>query len=172
MKMDEEYKKKVASAKLLHEKARYLRGRFLNSVAVIEHDIAVILTKYFCTEDEEKRSLFFTKVVENLSLQRKKEILIEIIRNDHPRYWEEHKQFLNDLKNIQELRNKLAHSILDVSDEALARPLEEGVGFIQWKKGEPITEAEFEDWEMRSNMLSSTLAEIKRLLPFKETPIA
>ncbi|SRR6266704_696591 len=172
MKIDEEYKKKVASAKLLHEKARYLRGRFLNYVAVIEHDIAVILTKYFCTEDEEKRALFFTKIAENLSLQRKKEILIEIVRNDYPRYWEEHKQFLNDLKSIQELRNKLAHSILDVSDEALARPLEEGVGFIQWKKGEPITEAEFEDWEMRSNMLSSTLAEIKRLLPFKETPIA
>jgi hypothetical protein len=170
--MNEEYNKKVAAAKRLHEKARYLRGRFLNSVAVIERDIAVILTEYFCTEDEEKRALFFSRVAENLSLQRKKEILIEIVKNDYPRYWEEHKQFLHDLKNIQELRNKLAHSIIDVSDEALARPLDEGVGFVQWKKGEPITDSEFEDWEVRAVMLNSTLSEIKRLLPFLETPIA
>ncbi len=169
--MDEGYTKKVAAAQRLHEKARYLRGRFLNSVAVIERDIAVILTQYFCTEDEEKQTLFFSRVAENLSLQKKKEILIEIVKNDYPRYWEEHKQFLHDLKNIQEFRNKLAHSILDVSDEALARPIEEGVGFVQWKKGEPITDDEFQDWEVRANMLSSTLSDIKRLLPFKETPI-
>lgn len=170
--MDNDYKKKVAAARALHEKARYLRGRFLNSVAVIERNIAVLLTEYFCTEDEAKRELFFTKVAENLSLQRKKEILIEIVKNDYPRYWEEHKQFLHDLKNIQELRNKLAHSILDVSDEALLRPIDQGVGFVQWKRGEPLTDAEFEEWEVRANMLSSTLAEIKMLLPFKETPRA
>lgn len=169
--MDEEYMNKVASAQRLHEKARYLRGRFLNSVAVIERDIAVILTQYFCTEDEDKRALFFTRVAENLSLQRKKEILIEIVKSDYPRYWEKHKQFLNDLKNLQEFRNKLAHSIIDVSDEALARSIEEGVAFVQWKKGEPITDTEFQDWEVRANMLSSTLSDIKRLLPFKETPI-
>lgn len=170
--MDDAYKKKVAAAKRLHERARYLRGGFLNSVAAIERDIAVILTGYFCTEDEEKRALFFTKVAEKLSLQRKKEILIDIVKNDYPRFWEEHKQFLMDLQNIQELRNKLAHSILDVSDEALSRPIDEGVGFVQWKKGEPITDAEFEDWEVRANMVSSTLSDIKDLLPFKEKPIA
>lgn len=167
--MDEEYERKVAAAQRLHEKARYLRGRFLNSVAVIERDIAVILTEYFCPEDEEKRTLFFTRVAGNISLQRKKEILIEIVKNDYPRYWEENKKFLQDLNNIQEFRNKLAHSILDVSDEALARRIDEGVGFVQWKKGEPITDAEFQDWEVRANVLSSTLFDIKRLLPFKET---
>jgi hypothetical protein len=170
--MDDEYRNKVAAAKRLHEKARYLRGRFLNSVAVIERDIAVILTGYFCTEDEEKRILFFTKVAEKLSLQRKKEIRVDIVKNDYPRYWEEHKQFFMDLQNIQELRNKLAHSIVDVSDEALSRPIYEGVGFVQWEKGEPITDAEFEDWEVRANMLVSTLSDIKRLLPLKEKPIA
>ena len=170
--MDEEYRKKVAAAEKLHEKARYLRGRFLNSVAVIERDMAVILTEYFCTADENKRVLFFGKVAEKLSLQRKKEILIDIVKNDYPRYWEENKQFLTDLQNIQELRNKLAHSVIDVSDDALARPIEEGVGFVQWGKDKPITDREFEDWEVRANMVSSTLSDIKRLLPFKEKPIA
>ena len=166
--MNMEYHKKVAAAEKLHEKARYLRGRFLNSVACIERDIAVILTKYFCTEDENKQILFFEKVAEKFSLQKKKEILIDIVKNDYPRYWEENKEFLKDLQNIQEFRNKLAHSVIDVSDEALAKPIEEGVGFVQWRTGKPITDKEFEDWEVRANMISSTLSDIKRLLPYKE----
>ena len=168
--MDEEFR--VAAAKKLHEKARYLRGRFLNSVAVIERDIAVILTEYFCTEDENKRELFFGKVAEELSLQKKKEILIDIVKNDYPGYWEENKEILTYLQNIQELRNKLAHSIIDVSDDALSRPIEEGVGFVQWRKGTPITDREFEDFEVKAHTVISTLSDIKRLLPFKENPIA
>ena len=46
-------------AKRIHERARFLRGRFLNSVAVIERDIAIILTDYFCTSDSVKREVFF-----------------------------------------------------------------------------------------------------------------
>ena len=45
--MDEKYNKKASAAQKIHEKARQLRGRFLNSVAVIERDIAVILIEYF-----------------------------------------------------------------------------------------------------------------------------
>lgn len=118
-----------------------------------------------------KRELFFTKVAEKLSLQKKKEILIDIVKADYPRYWEENKDFLNNLNQIQEFRNKLAHSVLDVSDEALIRPLEEGIGFVQWKKGTPVTLDEFQEWEVKANMLSSKLSDIKRLLPFKEKPI-
>ncbi len=170
--MDEEYRNKVAAAKKLHEKARYLRGRFLNSVAVIERDIAVILTEYFCTEDENKQELFFGKVAEKLSLQKKKLILIDIVKNDYPSYWEENKEALTYLQNIQEVRNILAHSVVDVSDDALSRPIEEGVGFVQWRKGKPITDREFEDLEVRANTVLSTLSEIKQLLPFKEKPNA
>ena len=114
---------KIAAAKKLHEKARYLRGRFMNYVAVIERDIAVILTEYFCTEDENKRELFFEKVARKLTLHSKKEILLDIIKNDYPRYWEENKEILTDLQNIQEFRHKLAHSIIDVSHDALLRPM-------------------------------------------------
>jgi hypothetical protein len=169
--MDEKYLKSVTAAEKLHKKARYIRGRFLNFVAVIEHDIDVILTRYFCTEDEYKRALFFSKVTEKISLNKKKEILIDIVKNDYPQYWDENKQFLTDLQKIQEFRNKLAHSIIDISEEALARPIEEGVGFVQWGKDKPITDREFEEWELRAKMVLSTLLSIKRLLPYKEKPI-
>lgn len=169
--MEETYNNKRQAADKLHKKARYMRGRFLNSVAVIERDIATILTEYFCINNEVKRELFFFKVAEKLSLQKKKEILIEIVKADYPRYWEKNKEFLNNFQQLQEFRNKLAHSVLDISDEALMRPLEEGVGFIQWKKGAPVTDKEFQDWEVKANMIHSILNEIMLLLPFKEKPI-
>ena len=165
--MDENFNKQAA-AKKLHDKARYFRGRFLNSVAVIEREIAVILTEYFCTEDQNKRKLFFEKITEKLSLQKKKEILLDIVKNDYPKYWEEDKEILINLQIIQEFRNKLAHSVIDVSDEALLRPIEEGVGFVQWRKGEPITDREFEYLEVKANMVISILSDVKRLLPLKE----
>lgn len=162
------YHQKVAVAKKMHKKARYMRGRFLNFVAVIERDIAVLLTKYFCTKSEEKQELFFNKIAKKLSLQKKKEILIDIVKNDYPKYWEKHTEFLKSLQDIQEFRNKLAHSVLDTSNEALSRPLEEGIGFVQWNSGEPITNEEFDNWQVRANTVISILSDIKRLLPFKE----
>lgn len=166
--MDEAQQRKYQAVRKIHEKAREFRGGFLNSVAVIERNIAKILTEYFCTGDELKRELFFNKVAEKLSLEKKKQILIEIAKNDYPKYWDDNQKFLKDLQKIQEFRNKLAHSVVDVSEEAIGRPLDEGIGFIQWNKGEPVTEDELNDWEVEANMLSSTLTDIKRLLSYKE----
>lgn len=170
--MDEAYIAKVRACEEVHERARYLRGRFLNSVAVIEHDIAAILTAYFCTADETKRELFFSDIAGGMLLKAKRELLVKIVKRDYPRYWDENGQFLKDLEKIQTFRNKLAHSVVDVSDIALSRPIEEGVGFVQWKDGWPITEREFEDWEVKANMVLSTLSDIKRLLSFKEKSVA
>jgi hypothetical protein len=160
----------MEAAKRIHEKARYLRGRFLNFVAVIERDIALILTDYFCTSDDEKRRLFFTQVVNGyfFSLHVKKDILVKIVKNDYPRYWGEHKHILTTLDDIIKFRNKLAHSVVDISEQALARPIEEGIGFIEWKEGEPITDAEFQQWEVKAIMVSGCLSDIRQLLPFKD----
>ena len=152
----------------LHARAREYRGRFLNHIAVIERDIALLLTEYFCTSDLVKQELFFERVACKMSLEEKRTLLIEVVKREHPSYWNEHATFLKDLQELQAFRNKLAHSVLDVSDEALARPLEAGVGFLQWKNGTPIPESELNDWCVRANMVSSTLAGIKMLLPYRE----
>lgn len=164
---------RIKAAQNIHERARHLRGRFLNSVAVIERDIALILTDYFCTLDQEKRKVFFTHVVTAhfFSLNSRKDVFVRIVKDDYPRYWDENSRVLNDLDAIIRFRNKLAHSVVDVSEQALARSLEEGIGFVEWKDGEPITDADFQEWEVKANMVLSCLSEIKRLLPFKEKPI-
>jgi hypothetical protein len=163
-------KEQVDAAGRTHEKARYLRGRFLNLVAVIERTIAFILTDYFCISDEEKRRLFFTEVVNGyfFSLNVKKDLLVKIVKKDYPRYWDDSRHILRNLNDIISFRNKLAHSVVDVSEQALARPIEEGVGFIEWREGEPITDAEFQDWEVKAGMVNDCLSDVKQLLPFKE----
>ena len=159
---------KFKSARLIHDKARDFRGRFLNHLAVIERDIALLLSAYFCTDDPLKQELFFNQIACRMQLEQKRTLLAQIVERDYPRYWEENGQFLQDLKKLQELRNKLAHSVVDVSTAALERPIDQGIGFIQWKGGVPITEQELDHWCARANMVSGTLADIKRLLPFKE----
>jgi hypothetical protein len=168
--MDSE-SKRIDYAQKIHERARYLRGRFLNFVAVIERDIAIILTDYFCTSDSQKRELFFRQIATRfLSLKAKKEILIEIVKKDYPNYWGQHSAILRNLDEIINFRNKLAHSVVDVSESALARPIDNGIGFVDWNKGEPITDEQFQDWEIKTQMVLSSLSDVKRLLPFKENP--
>ncbi len=165
-------KEQFMACKRIHERARYLRGSFLNSVACIERHIALILTDYFCTSDEAKRKLFFTDVVNAhfFSLNSKKEILVRIVKKDYPRFWDEKRDTLKALDEIMRFRNKLAHSVVDVSERALSRPLEEGIGFVEWKEGEPITEEYFQALDLKATMVLGCLLEIKRLLPFKENP--
>lgn len=161
----------IAASKI-HERARQFRGVFLNHIAVIERDIALLLTEHFCREDPTKQQMFFDEIACKFTLERKRTLLIEIVKSDYPSYWRENGQPLKDLQLLQSFRNKLAHSVVDVSPEALRRPIEQGVGFVQWKTGAPITEQEMEDWRVRANTVSSTLASIKALLPYKESTIA
>jgi len=166
-----EHNEKVNAAKKIHERARYYRGRFLNSVAVIERDIAMILTDYFCTKDEEKRELFFRNIATapSFSLKTKKDILVKIVKKDYPIYWDNNSDVLRHFEEIIEFRNKLAHSIVDVSDEALKRPIEDGIGFVEWQEGKPITQEDFDDLDAWATTVNSCLNDIRRLLPYKQT---
>jgi hypothetical protein len=156
--------KRITAAQRIHERARYFRGRFLNHVAVIERDIALILTNLVSTTDATQR------VRSRAPLAANKTVLLEVVERDYPRYWEQNKEVLSWLDDIIAFRNKLAHSVVDVSERALSRPIESGIGFVDWNDGTPITDQQSEDWEVKANMVSTCLEEIKRLLPFKEKP--
>lgn len=102
-----DHDKKEAAARKIHEKARYIRGQFLNSVAAIEREIALILTDYFCTLDEMKREIFFKDIVtaQFFSLNSRKEVLIKIVKDDYPFYWDENSSVLRSLDEIISFRN-------------------------------------------------------------------
>lgn len=168
-----DYEQKRAAADKLHAQARELRGRFLNLVAVIERNMALLITDYFCTIDPQKRELFFKQIATaaNFSLNAKKQVLFAIVKQDYPKYWEEHQKILTAMDRIQRFRNKLAHSVLDVSEEVLMRPIEEGVSFLDWEAGRPITSTEFDDYAVDASMVLTCLEEIRCLLPFKEARV-
>ena len=83
--MVESHRQEHIAAGRIHERAREYRGRFLTHVAVIERDIAAILTSYFCTEDPSKQELFFSRVAGRMSLDEKRVLLTEIVKRDYPR---------------------------------------------------------------------------------------
>ena len=58
-----------AAARRLHAQAREYRGRFLNHIAVIERDLALLLTEYFCSSDPATQALFFERVACRMSLE-------------------------------------------------------------------------------------------------------
>ena len=57
----ERFDKRKAISKI-HAQAREMRGEFLNDIACIERDIALILTDYFCTSCKDKRKIFYIQI--------------------------------------------------------------------------------------------------------------
>lgn len=164
--------KKIQLCRQVHEKARQMRGKLINSTSCIEHDLSILLTEYFWIKDNNKRKLFYEVIISKLPLRRKKDILIAILKEDYPTYykeWKEEEQFTTNFDQVIQFRNKMAHSVIDVSENALLRPLMDGVGFIQYNDGAPITDDDFNDFEVKANMVLSTLSTIKRLLPYKKS---
>ena len=48
------------------------------------------------------------------------------------------------------------------------RPIEEGVGFIQWQSGKPIADEKFYEFDALASVILGHLRAVKELLPFKE----
>lgn len=155
-----------AAAQELHRKAQYYRGRFLNNVAVIEDQITAILRAYLKMKD---RAIRTTRFNESSTLHHKEILLVAIVKEEWPRFYEENEETLGSLPTIRAFRNALAHSKLDVSPEALKRSIDEGVGFLQWNRGKPVTDEEFDDYEMRVNMILASLNGIEQLISFKQS---
>ena len=71
-----------------------------------------------------------------MMLNRKLSLLKKLLRRECDYYLKENPQFLTSLDAIRTLRNILAHSTVDVSNETLAiRPIR-SIGFVYYKDGE------------------------------------
>lgn len=169
-----EYSEKVRLAQILHEAARQLRGRILNTTAVIDTQLAEIISHYFC-RDEERRALFMSDVATSqfFSLRMKEDILKKIIRAECRPYLDQNPGIFKEFVSIRLLRNDIAHAIIDVSDEALIRGPASAIGFVSFKDGKrhvrQITQAESEDFNGRTGSLLGNLGDIARILGIPAT---
>ncbi len=168
------YDEKYVAARAIHARAREMRGSFLNLVACIEKRMANLLTEYFCRDCPHKKKLFFDGIVTAsfFGLRAKRNILVRILKQDYPRYWDREQEHFKEFDDVANFRNRLAHCVLDVSEEALTRPIAEGVAFVDRDDCSPITERDFNNLEVKANMILGCLTDIERLLPYKEVPLA
>jgi hypothetical protein len=163
-----DYKEKRRSAEKLHAYVREWRGDVLNHVAVIEKEIAAIISHYFC--EEERRSFFYSEVAtaEFFTYRNKVSILKRLLKKDYDFFWVGHSYLTKELGEIGEFRNILAHATIDVSDEALSRQPKDGVGFVSFSDGERVvrvfTEADFNDWGGRMGTVSGDIEDLIRIL--------
>jgi len=154
----------------LHESVREIRGRILNSVAVIDVKISEILTAYFCNDDK-KRALLMSEVFSNQAygLRTKIMLLETIVKRDFDFYIKDKDNdcLFKDLDRLRKFRNDLAHATIDVSEKA-HKNADKEVGFVFYKNGERKTKIvsfkKADDYRVKANMVSGCLTEIGRLL--------
>jgi hypothetical protein len=162
---------RIRQAQRLHEAVRQLRGRLLNSVAVIDISISRLLASYFC-QDENKRHLAFSDVFTaySMRLHSKAELLEKIVRNEFPWYLDREPDVFRSLRELREFRNTLAHATVDVSDEALAKGAEREIGFVYYRDGErrvrQVTPEMANDFNVKASMVHTSLIELGRLFGF------
>ena len=168
MDLEQRYK----AAKKIHALAREYRGSLLNSAACIEAELSDLIGEYFCP-DPDRRARLDAHVIQTgmFTLDRKLQILKTIVREDYPRRWAEDAEIWQRFARVTKLRNGLAHSRVDTSAEALARPLTEGIGFEKYENGKPITAGRFNEFEVDACMILSYLREMHVLIPYKEHPL-
>jgi hypothetical protein len=163
-----EHDEKIRLAQRLHSYARDWRGRILNTTAVIERNIALLISSYFCKE--EKKYFFFSEVATShfFSFRSKINILRQILRKDYQFFLDRNPAFFKEIEKVIKFRNLIAHALIDVSDEALKRNPKEGVGFVSYSDGvksiKVFTEADFNEMNGIMGNVSSELATLMRFV--------
>jgi hypothetical protein len=126
---------------LLHifELSKKIRGSYLDNAIAIEMIIADIISNHFCP-NEEKRSLFFTLVLNNsgFNLSNKINMLKNILNLKYHDLFENHPTLFDKLNNIRIFRNKLAHSFLDTSEEYLSKNVTNQIQLEYFKNGQKL----------------------------------
>lgn len=110
----------VKQADVEYKLATRIRAPFLEQAIVIDRLIADIISQHFCP-DEEKRTLFFSLITNGITLSFHASINVfeKLLKLCYPDLYEKH--LFKKLDTIRNFRNRIAHSMLDTSEEFLAK---------------------------------------------------
>lgn len=166
-----DYNEKVTKASIMHSVARVWRGDVLNHSAVIEKEIAMIISKYFCKPERE--ALFTSEIaLQGFFSFRNKARILRIIAEDYDFVFKDSPKFFDEMEKIMTYRNKLAHATLDFTEESLMRDPKDGITLVFYKKGRKRTEVFNydlrEDWNVRMNMVSSKIKDLMNVIGIRK----
>lgn len=112
-----------------------IRGRFLDQVIVIERLIDDIISRHFCPEDY-RFHLLFSLVATELTFHSRIKTLKTVLECCYPELLGKHPNLIKDIKKIKEFRNKIAHSMLDSSEDFLEKEYDDRIRLEFYRKGE------------------------------------
>jgi hypothetical protein len=98
--------------------AMQIRGHFLNEFIFIERLIDEYLTRHFCDETQKRKELFEFIMCENVAFEPKRLLLWHIMNIYDNAIYIKHKSKAEGMTTLMTTRNKLAHWMLDTSQEA------------------------------------------------------
>ena len=148
----------------LHKLANEIRGKFLTGATWIEILLSDILATYFCTS-EQRRLLFFSVVAVEMSLYRKTELLVKLLRFEYPEMLMKYPRLESQLQVFRSFRNLVAHSHIDTSKPALGTTTQDEVTFIYYRNGKvkhrKVTRKDAQQRAKEANSLRDALVVIQ-----------
>lgn len=113
-----------------------IRGKFLDQAISIEMLIDDIVSRHFCPE-KDRRNLLFSLVTPELTFSTRIKILETVLERCYPNLLRKYPNLIKEVGRIRDFRNKIAHSMLDTSDEFLRKEYADRIRLVFYKKGEP-----------------------------------
>jgi len=152
--------------KLYKRDVKY-RGRVLTLSITIEHILSEIISHHFCS-NEYQRNLMFSLILTESGLMFKKKILIfkKLMELQYSDLLKKYPELVDSLEDVRDFRNKLAHFMLDTSEETIRKNAKEQINLIYHKNGRkhPITISKdkfFKKWEA-CNTVIKTLIKVRK----------
>jgi hypothetical protein len=153
--------------------AKEIRGPFLEHAIVIERLIEDIISWHFCP-DEERRLLLFSLVISepDFTFSSKIEIIDKILKLHYPDLAKKYPKLVAELTKVRKFRNRIAHAMLDTSDDFLAGNFTDRIQLIYFEDGQTkhqvITTAERDErlkecWRLVMDIVSIQQEVIKRV---------
>jgi hypothetical protein len=160
---------KMREATRIHTAASEIRGRILNAAAVVDLLISKLLAGYF-SQYESKYSLLLSDVftAHYMGLRTKSNLLKKIVKMEFQDYLKHYPNAFEDLDELMNFRNKLAHATIDVTESALNNGPDIKVGFVFFQDGErrvtKISPQMATHHEVKAKMLYEDLSALESIL--------
>lgn len=149
----------------LYQLAKEIRGPYLDQAITIELLVGDIISQHFCPE-EDRRNLFFSLVISELNFFAKIRILEKLLELRYPDLVKKHPTIISELEKVRSFRNRIAHSMLDTSDEFLAKGYTDRIQLDIYKDGkrkqQVVTRAEINERLATCTRLVLVLRDIRK----------
>lgn len=133
----------LSEKEVLQEIEHYVavfRGSFLNTMTFIERIIELFIANHFCKEEKQIEFTDFLLGEKHISFDAKKSAFYQILEKHHKDLYDSKKDMLVLIEYVQPERNKIAHYMICLNDEAIEKfKVDKTFGLLQYyEKKQPI----------------------------------